>query len=202
MCIFISEWLCGCGVHAGSNHSHLSMIAHMSRLTFSKAPTVPFSTACKSAGWSSTKIACMQPWKERWEGGNSVWRKYPESNKRRKKNFIMDSFTFLQITESSRWINTRIWEGEETKRLVFEEESERGERVWEDDDKQERWILLIRDLKCIMKSRPSVEVDIRLNSDIILDEEQQARPVPGYCHFLKPWTFISPRVLELIHKAH
>lgn len=67
-----------------SNHSHLSMIAHMSRLTFSKAPVVPFSTACKSAGWSSTKIACMQPWKERWEGGNSVWRKYPESNKKKK----------------------------------------------------------------------------------------------------------------------
>lgn len=56
-------------------HSYLSMIAHMSRLTFSKAPTVPFSTACRSAGWSSTKTACMQPWNERWVGGNSVCRK-------------------------------------------------------------------------------------------------------------------------------
>lgn len=64
--------------------SYLSMIAHMSRLTFSNAPIVPFSTSCKSAGWSSTKIACMQPWKERWEGGNSVWRKYPETSERKK----------------------------------------------------------------------------------------------------------------------
>lgn len=55
--------------------SYRSMMAHRSRLTFSNAPVVPFSTACRSAGWSSTKIACMQPWKERWEGGNGVWRK-------------------------------------------------------------------------------------------------------------------------------
>lgn len=72
----IYEWLCGCACILWRNdHSYLSMIAHMSKLTFSKAPMVPFSTACKSAGWSSTKIACMQPWKERWEGGKSVWRK-------------------------------------------------------------------------------------------------------------------------------
>ena len=67
-----------------NDHSYLSMIAHMSRLTFSKAPTVPFSTACKSAGWSSTRIACMQPWRECREGGNSVWRKYPETKVRHK----------------------------------------------------------------------------------------------------------------------
>lgn len=42
---------------------------------------------------------------------------------------------------------------------------------------KERWILLIHDLKHIMKRRPSVEVDIRLNNDIILDEEQQTWPV-------------------------
>ncbi|KAG7256550.1 hypothetical protein CRUP_027400 [Coryphaenoides rupestris] len=27
---------------------------------------------CKSAGWSSNRMACMQPWKERWVGGNGV----------------------------------------------------------------------------------------------------------------------------------
>lgn len=56
---------CVKGAASRNHHSYLSMIAHMSRLTFSKAPVVPFSTASKSAGWSSTKMACMQPWKER-----------------------------------------------------------------------------------------------------------------------------------------
>lgn len=50
---------------------------------------------------------------------------------------------------------------------------------------KERWILLIHDIKHIIKRRPSVEVDIRLNN-IILDEEQQTWPAPSYCHFLKP----------------
>ena len=50
---------------------------------------------------------------------------------------------------------------------------------------KKRWILLIHDLKRLMKRCPSVEVDIRLNNDIILDEEQQTGPVPGYYHFLK-----------------
>lgn len=66
--------LCRC-VNASCCQSYLSMMAHRSRLTFSNAPVVPFSTAWRSAGWSSTKIACMQPWKERREGGNGVWRK-------------------------------------------------------------------------------------------------------------------------------
>lgn len=86
-----------------NEHSYLSMIAHMSRLTFSKAPIVPFSTACKSAGWSSTKIACMQPWKERWEGGNSVWRKYPKTSKRNKMKLYCGFFFLqLQITEMNK----------------------------------------------------------------------------------------------------
>lgn len=109
--LFMNNYL---DVHACRNyHSYLSMIAHMSRLTFSKAPIVPFSTACKSAGWSSTKIACMQPWKERWEGGNSVWRKYPEANKRNKPKMKL----YYTVSESWRWINwilNRIWEGTET----------------------------------------------------------------------------------------
>lgn len=81
--LFIHKWLCPASMNY---HSYLSMIAHMSRLTFSNAPTVPFSTACISAGWSSTKIACMQPWKDRWEGGKSVWRKYPETSQRKNKD--------------------------------------------------------------------------------------------------------------------
>lgn len=75
----VEVWTCS------SYQFYLSIIAHMSRLTFSKAPTMPFSTACKSAGWSSTRIACMHPWNERWEGGNGVSRKYPATKRRNKQ---------------------------------------------------------------------------------------------------------------------
>lgn len=69
-------------------------------------------------------------------------------------------------------------------------------------EQEERCINLVCDLKYIMKTGPPVQVGIRFNNNIILDEEQQTWPMPGYCHLLKPWTFISPLVLELIHKAH
>lgn len=44
---------------------YLSIMAHISRLTFSKLPIWPCSTALRSARWSSMWIICMQPWKER-----------------------------------------------------------------------------------------------------------------------------------------
>lgn len=90
-----------------NDHSYLSMIAHMSKLTFSKAPIVPLSTACKSASWSSTRIACMQPWKERWEGGNNVWRKYPENQEKKQikaqNKTLLYIFLLLQMTENYVW---------------------------------------------------------------------------------------------------
>lgn len=67
---------------------------------------------------------------------------------------------------------------------------------------KEWWSVFVHDLKCIVKKRPPVEVDIRLNNNISLEEEQLTWTLPGYCRFLKPWTFISPFVLELLHKAH
>ena len=48
---------------------------------------------------------------------------------------------------------------------------------------KERWILLIYNLKHIMKRRPSAEAAIKLNNDIILGEEQQTWLVPSCCHF-------------------
>lgn len=106
MSISVYEWKCKNAFICvfWSYYSYLSMIAHRSRLTFSKAPIVPFSTSCKSAGWSSTKIACMQPWKDRWEGGNNVWRKYPENNKQSKQKhnnfvafFVMSSKSKMMV---------------------------------------------------------------------------------------------------------
>lgn len=82
--------------------TYRSMMAHISRLTFSKAPTVPLSTACKSAGWSSTRIACMQPWKERWDGGNNVWRKYPETREEKK-------YIYFFVTRNHRVYRIREW---------------------------------------------------------------------------------------------
>ena len=104
---------------------YLSMIAHMSRLTFSKAPTVPFSTACISAGWSSTRIACMHPWNERWEGGNNVCRKYPETNTRNKqKHSISIIYIYIHLFSKAKHRQLefkkiqRIRVGTETKECI------------------------------------------------------------------------------------
>lgn len=55
--------------------THLSRMAHMSRLTLWKEPMRPCSTALRSATWSSMWIICMQPWKERCSGRGLEWRK-------------------------------------------------------------------------------------------------------------------------------
>lgn len=132
--------------------SYLSIIAHMSRLTFSKAPRMPFSTACKSAGWSSTRIVCMQPWKERWEGGNSVWRKYPETNtrnKRRKLNITLSTITNQRELEMNK-MNCKGRFKRHGKKGMHSSRSEREVKECGKQTNEERWALLIHTLKDIM----------------------------------------------------
>ena len=61
---------------------------------------------------------------------------------------------------------------------MFEQGTEKREHLDEKVNRKktinkERWILLIYNLKHIMKRRPSAEAAIKLNNDIILGEEQQ-----------------------------
>lgn len=138
-------------------YSYLSIIAHMSRLIFSKAPTVPFSTACKSAAWSSTKIACMQPWKVRWEGGNSVWRKYPKTRKR--KNTISNprEFKINRLNAEQRW-------GDRNK-ADQSEMGWKGAGVRQQTKKGDSFYLWFK----ANDEKGTVCGDIELNDDIILD---------------------------------
>ncbi len=73
------------------------MMAHMSRLTFSKVPMRPCSTALRSARWSSMWIICMQPWKERCRVRTFVCRKYP-GNKWRRSDVVF--LTTIQNVDS------------------------------------------------------------------------------------------------------
>lgn len=46
--------------------AYLSMMAHMSMLTFAKLPGLLWATSYKFTSWSSTWMSCMHPWNEGW----------------------------------------------------------------------------------------------------------------------------------------
>lgn len=85
---------------ASSFTLYLSIMAHISKLTFSKVPMRPCSTALRSARWSSMWIICMQPWKERWSDPMLVCRKYPVDKSSTLFTDQNEAFLFTM----SRWV--------------------------------------------------------------------------------------------------